>query len=272
MRFHRKSLLLTNHKPTTNLNYSEVLQSFHLSVVQWIAICFTVFLLGLSKSGIKGIGIIIVVILAFVFGEKTSTGILLPMLIFADIFAVIYYNKHAQWHYIKKLLPAMVFGVLVGVWVGNDISEIIFKRTMAVIVIGSVLIMFFMENRKSTAIPTNRWFSNAAGFLAGFTTMIGNLAGPISDIYFLAMRLPKNEFIGTAAWLFFIINLFKLPFHIFVWETVSAETLVLNSVLIPMVILGFFLGAYMVKLISNVNYRRFVLMVTALGGIIMLFR
>uniref|UniRef100_UPI0040484088 sulfite exporter TauE/SafE family protein n=1 Tax=Mariniflexile sp. TaxID=1979402 RepID=UPI0040484088 len=211
MRFHRKSLLLTNHKPTTNLNYSEVLQSFHLSVVQWIAICFTVFLLGLSKSGIKGIGIIIVVILAFVFGEKTSTGILLPMLIFADIFAVIYYNKHAQWHYIKKLLPAMVFGVLVGVWVGNDISEIIFKRTMAVIVIGSVLIMFFMENRKSTAIPTNRWFSNAAGFLAGFTTMIGNLAGPISDIYFLAMRLPKNEFIGTAAWLFFIINLLKYP-------------------------------------------------------------
>lgn len=254
------------------MTYFEILQSFHLTVLQWTAICFAVFLLGLAKSGVKGIGIIIVVILAFVFGEKASTGILLPMLICADIFAVVYYNKHAQWRYIKKLLPAMVIGVLVGVWVGNDISEVDFKRIMAVIIIGSVLIMFYMENRKSTTVPTNKWFSNSAGFLAGFTTMVGNLAGPISDIYFLAMRLPKNEFIGTAAWLFFIINVFKLPFHFFVWKTVSVETLVLNSILIPMVILGFFLGAYIVKLISNVNYRRFVLIVTALGGIIMLFR
>ena len=254
------------------MTYFEILQSFHLTVLQWTAICFAVFLLGLAKSGVKGIGIIIVVILAFVFGEKASTGILLPMLICADVFAVVYYNKHAQWHYIKKLLPAMVIGVLVGVWVGNDISEVVFKRIMAVIIIGSVLIMFYMENRKSTTVPTNKWFSNSAGFLAGFTTMVGNLAGPISDIYFLAMRLPKNEFIGTAAWLFFIINVFKLPFHFFVWKTVSAETLVLNSVLVPMVILGFFLGAYIVKLISNVNYRRFVLIVTALGGIIMLIR
>ena len=254
------------------MTYLEILQSFNLTVLQWVAICFAVFLLGLSKSGIKGIGIILVVILAFVFGEKTSTGILLPMLIIADIFAVVYYNKHAQWHYIKKLLPAMVIGVLVGVWIGDGISEVVFKRIMAVIIIGSVLIMFYMENRQSTRVPANKWFSNSTGFLAGFTTMIGNLAGPISNIYFLAMRLPKNEFIGTAAWLFFIINVFKLPFHIFVWKTVSVETIVLNSVLIPAVIIGFFLGAYIVKLISNVNYRRFILIVTALGGLIMLFR
>jgi len=254
------------------LSYLDTLQSYHLTVLQWVAICFTVFILGLSKSGIKGIGIIIVVILAFVFGEKTSTGILLPMLIAADILAVVYYNKHAQWQYIIKLLPAMIIGVLVGVWVGNDISETIFKRIMAIIIIGSVFIMFYMEYRKSTTVPTNKWFSNGTGFLAGFTTMIGNLAGPISDIYFLAMRLPKNEFIGTAAWLFFIVNIFKLPFHIFIWKTINTHTLALNFILIPVTILGFFLGAYIVKLISNVNYRRFVLIITVLGGIIMLFR
>lgn len=254
------------------MSYLDTLQSYHLTVLQWVAICFTVFILGLSKSGIKGIGIIIVVILAFVFGEKTSTGILLPMLIAADILAVVYYNKHAQWQYIIKLLPAMIIGVLVGVWVGNDISETIFKRIMAIIIIGSVFIMFYMEYRKSTTVPTNKWFSNGTGFLAGFTTMIGNLAGPISDIYFLAMRLPKNEFIGTAAWLFFIVNIFKLPFHIFIWKTINTHTLALNFILIPVTILGFFLGAYIVKLISNVNYRRFVLIITVLGGIIMLFR
>ncbi|MDO5969220.1 sulfite exporter TauE/SafE family protein [Flavivirga aquimarina] len=254
------------------MTYLEILQSYNLTALRWTAIFFAVFLLGLSKSGIKGIGIIIVVILAFVFGEKASTGVLLPMLITADIFAVIYYNRHAQWKYIKKLMPWMIVGVLIGVWVGNDISEVLFKRIMAVIIIGSVLIMFYTENRKKTSVPTNKWFSGTTGFLAGFTTMVGNLAGPISNIYFLAMRLPKNEFIGTAAWLFFIINVFKLPFHFFVWKTVTKETLVLNTVLIPAIIIGFFLGVAIVKLISNINYRRFILIVTAIGGVIMLFR
>ena len=80
--------------------------------MQWSAIGLAAFLLGLSKAGIKGIGIIIVVILAFVFGEKTSTGILLPMLLCADVLAVIYYNQHAQWKYIFKLLPMLIFFLL----------------------------------------------------------------------------------------------------------------------------------------------------------------
>lgn len=254
------------------MSYLEIIQSYHLTVLQWTAIGFAVVLLGFSKSGIKGIGIIIVVILAFVFGEKASTGILLPLLISADIFAVIYYHRHTQWKYIIKLMPLMIVGVLVGVWIGNDISELIFKRLMAVIIIISVLILVYTENRKSANVPNSRLFSGTMGFLAGFTTMIGNLAGPISNVYFLAMRLPKNEFIGTAAWLFFIVNVFKLPFHIFVWKTVTKETLVLNSVMVPVIILGFFIGVAIVKLISNVNYRRFILIVTVIGGIIMLFR
>ena len=254
------------------MGYLEILQSYDLSVTEWVAVFFAVFLLGLAKSGIKGIGIIIVVIMALVFGEKSSTGVLLSLLIFADILAVIYYNRHAQWHYIKKLMPWMVIGVLIGVWIGNDISEDLFKKIMAIIIIGSVLLMFYFENKKTVTIPNNLWFSSSAGFLAGFSTMIGNLAGPISNIYFLAMRLPKNEFIGTAAWTFFIINLFKFPFHVFVWKTVTKETLVLNSILIPALIIGFYLGVRIVKMISNINYRRFILFVTALGGLILLFR
>lgn len=253
------------------MTFIEILQSFQLSVLQWLAVALATFILGISKSGIKGIGIIIILILAFVFGEKESTGVLLPMLVCADILAVIYYNRHAQWHYIIKLLPFMVVGVLVGVWIGNDISEALFKRIMAVIIILSVVIMAYTENRK-TSIPNNKLFAHSFGFLAGFASMIGNLAGPIANVYFLATRLPKNEFIGTIAWLFFILNVFKIPFHIFVWKTITVETLVLNSVMVPTVVLGFLVGAYIVKLISNVNYRRFILIVTALGGIILLFR
>lgn len=252
--------------------YLEILQSHGLTQLQWVAIVLAAFILGFSKSGIKGIGIIIILILAFVFGEKSSTGILLPMLISADIIAVSYYNRHTQWRFIKKLIPSMIIGVLVGVWVGDLVSETVFKRVMAIIIIASIGIMLFFEKRSTANIPKNKVFSNSVGFLAGFSTMIGNLAGPISNIYFLAMRLPKNEFIGTGAWLFFIINVFKLPFHFFVWKTVTKESLVLNLTLIPAIVIGFFIGARLVKRISNVNYRRFIIVVTSIGGVLMLLR
>jgi hypothetical protein len=254
------------------LKYIELIQSYHLSTLQWIAICFAVFLLGLSKSGIKGIGIVLVIILAYVFGEKASTGILLPMLICADIMAVIYYNRHANWNYIGKLMPWMVIGVLVGVWLGSLISEVLFKRAMAIIIIVSVLIMFYSEHRPAANIPSNPIFSISAGFFSGFSTMIGNLAGPITNVYFLAMRLPKNEFIGTTAWLFFIINVFKLPFHFLVWKTVTKETLALNAVLFPVIVISFFSGIWIVKQLSNINYRRLILIITASGGAFMLFK
>lgn len=102
--------------------------------------------------------------------------------------------------------------------------------------------------------------------------MVGNLAGAFASIYLLAMRLPKNEFIGTAAWLFFIINVFKLPFHIFVWKTVNKESLTLNLWLSPAILIGFLLGVRIVKLMNNDLYRKLVLLVTAIGALIILFR
>jgi len=228
-------------------------------------------LLGVGKSGIKGLGAVIVTLMAIVFGGKASTGILMPMMITADIFAVIYYHRHTQWFFLKKLLPMMVVGVVLGVWLGNDISEALFKQIMAVFILLTVLIMIWMDRTKTFGIPKHWAFSSFMGLLSGVTSMIGNLAGSFASIYLLAIRLPKNEFIGTAAWLFFIINVFKLPFHLFVWKTVTTETLQLNLVLAPAIIIGFLLGIKLVKVINNELYRKLVLLVTAIGAIIILF-
>ena len=252
--------------------FLNLLEPYHLTLFSFLIAFLAALLLGMGKAGIKGLGVVIVLIMAIVFGGKPSTGVLIPLMIIADVFAVFYYHRHTQWQYLIKLLPTMFLGVLIGVWIGNDISEVLFKQIMAVLILITLAVMVIMEKKKSNDIPSHWTFSSGMGLLSGITSMIGNLAGSFADIYFLAMRLPKNEFIGTAAWLFFIINVFKLPFHIFIWKTVTTETLVLNSVLIPAVIIGFFLGAYIVKLISNVNYRRFILIVTAIGGVIMLIK
>ena len=214
----------------------------------------------------------IVTLMEFVFGPKPSTGILMPLMITADIFAVIYYHRHTQWNYLGKLLPAMVIGVLFGVWLGDTFSAALFKQVMAVLILVTIVIMIVMERRRSQNIPHNKLFSNGIGLFAGFTSMIGNLAGPLANIYFLAMRLPKNEFIGTAAWLFFVINVFKLPFHIAVWKTITVSSVLIDLYLLPGLLLGFFVGVRVVKLIKNDTYRKYIFAITAIGALLILFK
>ena len=245
---------------------------FDLNWIDWLLILFAALIVGLAKAGIKGIGIFFVTIMALVFGGKASTGIVMPLLVVGDIFAVVYYNRHTQWRYLRHLLPWMILGVLLGVWIGKDLPEELFKKAMAFIILSTVGMMFWWEKRKIQYIPDNWWFAGIMGMTAGFTTMIGNLAGPIANIFFLAMRLPKNDFIGTAAWLFFIINLFKIPFHVFVWRTINPETLAVNLRLIPAIALGLFAGVYLVKLIREAHYRHLILLLTALGAVIIMFK
>ena len=228
--------------------------------------------MGISKSGIKGLAVLIVMGLALVYGAKESTGILMPLLICGDILAVIYYKRHVKWAYLIKLLPWMVAGVLVGVVLGKDLQEDLFKSGMAVIILISVAMMYYWERKKDRKVPTHWSFAALMGMMAGFTTMVGNLAGAFSNIYFLAIKLPKNEFIGTAAWLFFIINLFKVPFHIWSWGTINLVSFQISLSLIPAVIMGFMLGVSIVKKIKNDKYRQLILLLTGLGGLAIFFQ
>lgn len=166
----------------------------------------------------------------------------------------------------------MIGGILIGVVLGKDLPESTFKVWMAGIILISVVIMYWWDLRKSKVVPGHWAFAGFMGITAGIATMLGNLAGAFSNIYFLAMRLPKNEFIGTAAWLFFITNLVKLPFHVFVWETITLQSILVNLKLLPGLLLGLYTGIRLVKIIRERFYRRLILLLTAFGAILILFR
>lgn len=231
-----------------------------------------VFLMGISKAGLKGMSIFNVTLMALAFGSRTSTGIFIPLLLVGDVFAVVYYNRHAQWKYIYRFMPWMIIGILIGVVIGKDLPEKEFKWGMAIVIFLSLGMLVWWDRRKSENVPTHWLFAGTMGILAGICTMIGNLAGAFTNIFFLAMRLPKNEFVGTAAWLFLITNLFKLPFHIWVWNTISEESLAINLRLLPAILAGLVLGVFLVKQINEKNYKRFILVVTAIGALAILFK
>ncbi|MGK0366550.1 MAG: putative membrane protein YfcA [Saprospiraceae bacterium] len=230
------------------------------------------FLVGASKGGLKGLGVFTVALTALVYGAKNSVGILVPLFIVGDVLAVIYFKKHVKVKYLFQFLPAMIIGVLVATYVGNDWEEATFKKWMSIIILGSTVYMFWSEYREKKLSIEDKKMSSTIGFAAGFTTMIGNLAGPFANLYFLATRLPKNEIIGTAAWVFFIINIFKIPFHVFSWETINVDTLTVDAYLAPFVVLGFWAGTRLVSMFSEQNYRRFLLIVTAIGAVLILLK
>ena len=248
----------------------EVLSSF--SITNIILIFTGAFILGLAKAGLKGIDMLNVAIMALVFGGKASTGIVLPLLCAADIAAVLYYHRHAQWKHFWKLLPWMAIGILIGVYAGKDMNEILFRKIMAIIIVITIVIIVAMELKKDNTVSNNPLFAGTTGIAAGFTTMLGNLAGAFANVYFLAMRMPKNDFIGTAAWVFLVINLFKLPFQVFYWENITATSLQTDLLLLPALALGFFAGIKIVQRIKDNNYRKLVMILTLAGAIVIFLK
>ena len=251
---------------------NQLLSELGISYTGWVVAIFGSFLLGVAKGGIKGFGAIITTMLALVFGSKASTGIIMPLLMVGDFFAVMYYNRHAQWSYLWKLMPWMIIGVLVGVWYGKDLPEDTFKRGMALLILSSVILMWLLDKVKTYQVPDNRLFAGVMGGISGFATMVGNLAGPFSELYFLAIRMPKVMFIGTAAWLFFITNIIKLPFHIWSWKTIHLQSLYIDLILLPSLLLGLWAGIALVKVVKQQHFRLIIMVLTALGAILIFFR
>lgn len=230
------------------------------------------FIMGVSKAGLKGLGLIVVALLAISYGARASTGILLPLLSVADFLAVWYYKRNVKWKYLYKFLPATALGVLIAVVVGKDLNEQAFKYGMGIIILISVGIMLYRERLESKEFPDTWSFALLVGIATGFTTMIGNMAGAFAILFFLATRLPKNDIIGTSAWLFLIINLFKLPFHIWVWETINLDTIKIDLMLVPAVFVGFYVGLKLVHLFNEKAYRNFLLIVTTISALLIFIK
>lgn len=226
--------------------------------------------IGMSKTGIHGLSLLFVPLMAISFGGRASTGILLPMLCIGDIFAVAWYRHHGEMKYILKLLPSTLCGLAAGVAVGNRLSDDAFKILLGILILILLSLMVWQDVRdRKEHYPSAWWFSGLAGLLAGFTTMVGNAAGTVMSIYLLSMHLPKNAFIGTAAWFFMIINLLKVPLQIYFWNNIGRATLIFDVAMIPAIAVGAIIGIWLTGKIPERAYRILVIVMTGLAALIL---
>ena len=217
-----------------------------LSTAQWLLAVAGALGLGISKAGFPGMSLVHVVAFAFIFGARTSTGIILPMLIAADVVAVRAFRQHAQWVFIRRMLPPTIGGVLLGGALLGRLDEALFEPVIGAIVLVLIGLQVARMARPGlfADVPHSRAFVWTMGLLAGVTTMLANAAGPIFVLYALAVGLPKYELVGTGALFFFLVNLSKVPLSAAL-GLIGPQTLSLNLVLLPVVFSGIAIGRWL---------------------------
>jgi uncharacterized membrane protein YfcA len=237
----------------------------HLDLPQWFLAIVAAACVGIGKAGISGMGLLPVVIFAFLFGARTSTGIVLPMLIVGDVAAVRAFHQHARWDYIRRMLPPACVGILVSAWYMRSLSEAVYKPIIGGIILGLVALQLARMQKPEWfgRVPHTKLFAWTIGLVAGCATMLANAAGPVFAIYCLAVSLPKMEFVGTGAWFFLIVNTFKIPFSLAL-GLIHGGTLLLNLLLSPLIVAGLFAGRW---LTARIPQRTFDLLLLAFAGV-----
>ena len=235
-------------------------------------------LVGISKTGVPGVGTPVVPLLAAAFGGRPSIGIMLPLLIMGDVFAVAWYRRHAQWDKLVGLLPWVVVGLVIGAGALQVTGEMKGAKDILGQVIGwlvlLMLVLYFLQGRLGERLtPTSSIGVAGTGVMAGFSTMVSNAAGPVMTIYLTAHRLPKNQFMGTIAWYFFTINLSKLPVYIILSRMnpgnpiVTTHSMLFNLSVFPVIVVGVFIGKWMLPRMSQKTFDTAVLVLAGVGAL-----
>ncbi len=245
---------------------------FDLGPVGWMVVALCAAMVGISKTGIPGVGILVVPLMAAVLPARSSTGVLLGILILGDLFAATYYRHHAQWGHVLRLLPATFAGIVAGYFALRVVSDQQLKPIIGGIVLAMLAVNFWRARVEgdSAKVPSQWWLVAGLGFLAGATTMMANAAGPVMTVYLLAMRLPKFQFVGTAAWFFFVVNWLKVPFSASL-ELMTIESLKLDLLMLPFIAAGAMAGILALKRIPQKAFNIVVQILAAAAAVKLLF-
>jgi uncharacterized membrane protein YfcA len=240
-----------------------------LDPASWLLAIIGSIAMGISKAGFSGMSLVHVLIFAFIFGARTSTGIVLPMLIVADIFAVRAFPGHARWDYIRKMLPPAVVGIVGGFLLMGRINDEAFRQITGGIILTLAVLQATRMLRPqwfADEVPHSPIFAWAMGLFSGVMTMMANAAGPVFTIYALSVSLPKMQLVATTAWFFLIVNLLKVPLSAGL-GLIDNRTLLLNASLVPAVLVGIGLGRWLTRRVSQEHFNAILLTFAALAAL-----
>ena len=228
----------------------------------WLVLVSCALLVGFSKTAIGGVAMIAVVLAAVVLPAKDSTGVALLLLLTGDLVAIWTYRHNVDWRLIGRLVLPVLLGIGLGALFLSWVDDLVLKRT-----IGAILLVLLLLGLWPDRVGAHRpAVAMGYGGLAGFTTMVANAGGPAMSLYLLAAKYDKWRFLGTTSWFFFAVNVTKLPVSIGL-GIVRPDTAVVAAVLVPVVLLGTWIGRLTIKRIEQATFDRLVTVFVAISAI-----
>ena len=208
-------------------------------------------ILGMAKSGFGGgIGILAVPLTANVLPADRALGVMLPMLLVGDVFASAIHAKHVSWKELWPLLIGAAAGIAGGAgllaWLKDAGSlTAALNLTVGGLCLGIVALQAYrLSGRDLPRVPATPPAGAGVGAVSGVVSTLAHSAGPIASVYLLEIRLDKARFVATAAWLFFLMNLMKLPAYLGL-GLVTPSTLVQSTWAAAGIPVGTVLGVWM---------------------------
>lgn len=216
-------------------------------VLFYIVVGLIGLLVGVAKGGLGGvIGAFVTPLMLLVMPNEPTervVGLILPILMFGDIFAVAIHWGRWKFKLVLLLLPGAIVGVTVGTYLIKNAPSETLRPILGVIVLLFVLYKIF-EKRILGAMEyqPRDWHGIGAGGIAGFSSSLAHIGGPPVAIYLLMQDLPPRMFVATSAIFFFFLNWIKVPYYLsinlFDWGLIKQ----VGMVAAPMVIIGVLLG------------------------------
>ena len=228
------------------------------------------FLTGFSKTSIGGIGLVNAALLATILPAKESMGVMLILLIAGDLFAIGIYKKHVEWKMLRSLIWPIIFGIFVGVYFLSRATNESLKQTIGIIVLLLVILYPISQRLQSSDFSLNlrypKTLRSSLGVMTGFMSMVANSGGPPMSIYLLLRKNTVMKFMGNNAWLFFMVNLFKVPF-VFALGLLNFQSVSYIIPALPLVPLGAFLGRKVIGKLNQELFQKITLISAALAGL-----
>lgn len=216
-----------------------------------------VLIVGIAKSGFGGgIGILAVPLIATGFDPAVAIGVMLPILIVADIFAVWQHRGHYSAFHLRWSLIGCAVGIVLGTLLLWRFREADVLTTALNLGVGGVCVVmvllqvYRMVGGKVPRIPETTSAGVGVGGLAGFISTLAHAAGPIMTIYLLDQKLTKRVLVGTLVLYFIAGNTMKLPTYIWL-GFITPQTLLASAWLALLVPVGSLLGLWMHKRIAE---------------------
>lgn len=218
----------------------------------WLVAGLAAYLLGVSKGGIPMISMLSVPLMALYMDPATAAGLLLPLYLLADCYAVYLFRKAFSVENLRILLPGAAIGVLVGYLSVAVVSSDAIKLLVAGIGFAYCFnaLRAHLAQGEIPRRPANVPLGLFWGALAGLTSYISHAGGPPYQAYILPQRLDKMVYLGTTTIFFNVVNLMKLPPYLLAGQ-VTAGSFSQAIWLAPVVLIGAWSGATLARLMPQ---------------------